>query len=388
MPTKSTVVTKKYDTIIQSMPKLNELIEGKVIEIGKNEIYIDIDGILTGIIRGPELYDESGEFSNLKKGDKITTTVIDLENEKGLVELSLRHASHQKAWNKLEEIAKDKKTITVKIIGANRGGLLIQYGKIQGFMPSSQLRSEHYPRVEMGDKNKILEKLKKFVNTDMDVKIITVDEKEEKLIVSGKEVASEQKKQASEKQYKVGDIIEGKITGLVDFGAFITFDKNQEGLIHISEIGWQRIDHPQDALSIGDKLKAKIIEITDDEKISLSIRNLIEDPWKKIKEKYKVGQIVKGKILKINPFGFFVEIDSKIHGLAHISEITSSTVKDIEKIAKIGDTFNFKIISIEAKDHRLGLSLLKAKSKELNKTPSETKTKNNKTSTKKQHEPR
>ncbi|MDA2935776.1 S1 RNA-binding domain-containing protein [Patescibacteria group bacterium AH-259-L05] len=364
MAVKQITIKKDYNTLIQSMPRVNELIEGEVIEIGKNEIYINIEGILTGVIRGPELYDESGEFSDLKKGDKVSTTVLELENEKGFVELSLRYASHQKAWNKLESIAKNKKTVMVKIIGANKGGLLIQYGKIQGFMPVSQLKHEHYPRVEGGDKNKILEKLKKFVGTEMEVKFITVDEKEEKLIVSEKEIASKQKKESKEKQYKVGDVVEGKITGLVDFGAFVTFDKNQEGLVHISEIGWQRIDHPQDILSIGDKVKIKIIEITEDGKISLSIRRLIEDPWKDIKERYSIGQKVKGKILKINAFGFFVELDSEIHGLAHVSEITAKPTKDLNKIAKTGDVLEFKIVSIEPKDHRLGLSLIKAKPKE------------------------
>lgn len=371
-------IKKDYSTLVQSMPKINELIEGKIIEIGKNEIYVDINGIFTGVIRGPELYDESGEFSNLKKGDKITTTVIDLENEKGLVELSLRHASHKKAWNNLEEIAKNQKTVPVKIINANKGGLLIQYGKIQGFMPVSQLKPEHYPRVEGGDKNKILEKLKKFINTKMDVKIITVDEKNEKIIFSEKQVTSKHVAESKEKKYKVDDIVEGKVTGLVDFGAFVTFDKNQEGLIHISEVGWQRIDHPQSVLSIGDKVKAKIIEITKDGKTSLSVRGLIEDPWNKIKERYSIGQKVKGKILKINPFGFFVELDPEIHGLAHISEITAKPIKDLKKIAKTGDVLEFKIVSIEPRDHRLGLSLIKAKPKEHSTPSSQTKVKKDK----------
>lgn len=374
MPSKQTTIKKDYNIFVQSMPKLDELIEGEVIEIGKNEIYISIGGIYTGVIRGPELYDETGEFSNLKKGDKISTTVLDLENEKGLLELSIRCASHQKAWDKLESIAKDKKTVTVKIIGANKGGLLIQYGKIQGFMPVSQLKSEHYPRVEGGDKNKILEKLKKFINIEIDIKIITVNEKEEKLIVSEKEVLSKQKEQAKEKKYNVGDVVEGKITGLVDFGAFVTFNKNREGLVHISEIGWQRIDRPQDLLSIGDKVKAEIIEITEDDKISLSIRRLIEDPWKKIKERYSIGQKVKGKVLKINPFGFFVELDPEIHGLAHISEITARPIKNLSEIAEIGSVLEFKIVSIEPENHRLGLSLIKAKPKEQNILPSQTKT--------------
>lgn len=350
---------KEYTTLIKSLPKINELIEGKVIEIGRNEVYLDIDGTTTGVIRGPELFDESGEFSNLKKGDKIVATVIDLENEKGLMELSFRYASHKKAWNNLEEIVKKQEPIIVKITSANKGGLIVHFGKIQGFLPVSQLKPEHYPRVEGGDKNKILEKLKSFAGQDMQVKIITVDEKDEKLIVSEKEISTIEKDKSVQKKYKVGDVIEGKISGLVDFGAFITFNKNQEGLVHISELAWQRIDHPQDIVTIGDKLKAEIIDITKDNKISLSIRKLVKDPWKKIKQKYSIGQQVEGKILKINPFGLFIELDPEIHGLAHISELSDKPIKDITKIANIDDVLKFKIVSIHPEDHRLGLSLIK-----------------------------
>ncbi len=349
---------KEYLQLIKSLPKINDLIEGKVIEIGRNEIYLDINGLTTGVVRGPELFDESGDFSNLKKGDKILATVIDLENEKGLIELSFRQASHKKAWNNLEEITKKEKPLLVKIADANRGGLIVHYGKIQGFLPVSQLKPEHYPRVEAGDKNKILEKLKTFVSKEMSVKIIALDEKSGKLIVSEKEVAPIEKK-AIYKKYKIGDIVQGKISGLVDFGAFITFDKTQEGLVHISELAWQRIDHPQDIVKTGDKVKAEIIGITEDGKISLSVRRLLKDPWKRVKEKYKAGQEVKGKVLKVNPFGLFVELDRDIHGLAHISELSDKPIRDISKIAKAGDILKFKIVSIEPEDHRLGLSLAK-----------------------------
>lgn len=357
---KNSSTKKDYLQLVKSFPRVGDLIEGTVIEIGRNEIYLDINGLTTGITRGPELFDESGDFSNLKKGDKISATVIDLENEKGLVELSFRQASHKKAWNNLEEIAKTEKPVPVKITEANKGGLIAYYGKIQGFLPVSQLKPEHYPRVEEGNKNRILEKLKEFVGKKMEVKIISIDEKSGKLIVSEKEIATA-KKRSVDKKYKVGDIVQGKVSGLVDFGAFITFDKNQEGLVHISELAWQRIDHPQDIVKISDKVKAEIIGITDDGKISLSIRRLIKDPWKNIKDKYKVGQKVKGKVLKVNPFGLFVELDPDIHGLAHISELSDRPVKDISKIAKAGDMLTFKIVSIEQDDHRLGLSLVQDK---------------------------
>ncbi|MBU4369534.1 S1 RNA-binding domain-containing protein [Patescibacteria group bacterium] len=351
---------KDYSQLIKSLPRLGDLIEGTVIEIGRNEIYLDINGLTTGVVRGPELFDESGEFSNLKKKDKISATVIDLDNEKGLIELSFRHASHKKAWNRLEDIAKGENSLLVKIVEANKGGLIILSGKIQGFLPVSQLKPEHYPRVNDGDKNKILEKLKNFINKEILVKIITIDEKNAKLIVSEKEV-DPSKKNFVHKNYKVGDIVKGKISGLVDFGIFVTFDKNQEGLVHISELAWQRIDHPQDVVKIGEEIKAEIIGITDDGKISLSIRRLLKDPWSTVKKKYKIGQKVKGKILKVNPFGLFVELDKNIHGLAHISELSKAPIKDISKVAKENDILDFKIVSIEPEDHRLGLSLVEGK---------------------------
>jgi len=352
---------KDYSQLIKSLPREGDLIEGKVITIGRNEIYLDINGITTGVVRGPELFDESGEFSDLKKGDTISATVLELENEKGLIELSFRQASHQKAWNHLEKLIKDEKLIEVEVMDANKGGLLVRYNKIQGFLPVSQLKPENYPRVESGDKNKILEKLKKFVGGKISVKIISLDEKDNKLIVSEKHATDTQQKKEINKKYKVGDVVEGKISGLVDFGAFITFDQDQEGLVHISELAWQRIDHPKDVVKEGQKTKAQIIGITDDGKISLSIRRLIKDPWENVNKKYKVGQKVKGKVLKTNLFGLFVELDENIHGLAHISELSEKPVKDVSQIAQPGDVLTFKIVSIEPEDHRLGLSLIKEK---------------------------
>ncbi|OQX71667.1 hypothetical protein B6D52_00610 [Candidatus Parcubacteria bacterium 4484_255] len=352
------VKKKDYFQIIKLLPKLNELVEGKVVEIGRNEIYLDLNGITTGVVRGIELLDESGDFSNLKKGDKILATVVELENEKGLVELSFRSASHKKIWNELEKIAQNKKNIKVKITAANKGGLIVKYGKIQGFLPVSQLKNENYPRVEGGDKNKILEKLKKFVGQEITVKIITIDEKNNTLVVSEKNTDKVPEKGIINK-YKVGDIIDGKISGLVDFGAFITFGQGQEGLIHISELAWRRIDHPKDVVQIGDKVKAEIIDITEQGKISLSIKKTIDDPWLNINKKYKLGQKVKGKVLKINPFGLFVELDPLIHGLAHISELSEKPIKNISEIAQVGDILNFRIVSIEPENHRLGLSLKK-----------------------------
>lgn len=224
-----------------------------------------------------------------------------------------------------------------------------------GFLPTSQLSPQYYPRVEDGNKNKILEKLKSLVNKTLKVKIIDIDEREDKLIVSEKEVWKDKQKDALE-NYKVGDMVEGIVSGITNFGIFVKFGKNLEGLVHISELGWQRIDHPKNIFKIKDKVKAEIIDIGD-EKIFLSLKKLMPDPWKKVVEKYKIGDMVRGKVLKINPFGLFVELDQDIHGLAHISELSNKPIKSPHEIAKAGDILDFKILSIEPEEHRLGLSL-------------------------------
>jgi len=341
------------------LPKVGDLIEGTVISASKNEVHVDYNGIATGVVRGREIYDESDENTGLKIGDKVTATVMELENENGEMELSFRFAGHQQAWDKLKELQDGEETVDTKVIDANRGGLMIKVGNVIGFMPVSQLSVEHYPRVEGGDKNKILSHLKDFVGKSLKTKIIDANEADDKLIVSEK-AAFEEKQLKNIAKYKIGDVVEGVITGVVDFGAFVEFGDNLEGLVHISELAWQRIDNPRDIIKVGDKIKAEIIEI-EGSKISLSIKKLNKDPWQDIEKKYKVGDIVEGKVIKINPFGAFVELDQDIHGLVHISELSlkkdePSTEPD-KQLLEINKTYNFKIISIEPEDHRLGLSI-------------------------------
>ena len=337
------------------LPKVGDVIKGKVINASKAEVCLDIDGIKTGIVRGRELYNESEEYGHLKVGDTVEATVVELENEKGELELSFRYAGQQKAWDSLKDLLKKGEVISTKITDANKGGLMTKIGHIVGFLPVSQLVPEHYPRVEGGDKNKILEFLRKFINQNLRVKVIDVDEKEEKLIVSEK-AAWEEAQEKVVSKYKVGDKIKGKVTAVTDFGVFVEFDKKMEGLVHISELAWQRIEDPRDFIKVGEQIEAEIINI-EGTKIFLSMKKLKDDPWKHIHEKYKVNDIVNGKVLKTNPFGLFVELDPDIHGLAHISELSDKPISDLAEIAKINDVLKFKIISIDPNNHRLGLSI-------------------------------
>ncbi len=358
--TKKTTSGSEFEKLLNEnkslqLPKVGDVIKGTVINASKNEVRLDIDGIKTGVIRGRELYNESEEYGNLKPGDTVEATVIELENEKGEMDLSFRYAGQQKAWEHLQDLMKKEEVISVKVIDANKGGLMVKVGHTNGFLPVSQLIPEHYPRVEGGDKNKILEFLRKFIGQLLKVKVIDVDQKEDKLIVSEKAAWEEAQEKAVSK-FKVGDIVKGKITAVTDFGAFVEFDDKMEGLIHISELAWQRIDDPRDIIKVGDKIEAEIINI-EGTKIFLSMKKLKEDPWKNINKKYKVGDTVKGTVIKANPFGLFVELDKDIHGLAHISELSNKPIENLNEIAKAGDVLDFKIISIEPNHHRLGLSL-------------------------------
>ncbi len=337
------------------IPKIGDLVEGKIIVVSKNEVRLDIDSLTTGIVRGRELFDESGEYTTLKLGDLVQATVLEPENENGEMELSFRRAGHQKAWDKLEDLKSQSGIVKVKVVDANKGGLMVKLGHVPGFLPVSQLTVEHYPRVEGGDKGRILELLKKFISQNLEVKIITVDEAEEKLIVSERAAWEEQQKGKLDK-YQPGAVVEGEVSGVVDFGCFVKFDDGLEGLVHISELAWQRIDEPNEVVKVGQRVKAKIINV-EGSKISLSLRRLIEDPWKNVKDKYKVGDKVKGKVLKVNPFGLFVELDNEIHGLAHISELSDKSIQDAAQVAKVGDQIEFKVISLDPQEHRLGLSI-------------------------------
>ncbi|MFH1187313.1 MAG: S1 RNA-binding domain-containing protein [bacterium] len=354
---------KLLDNSPVKIPKKGDIVKGKIVNISNKEVNVDIENLTTGVIRGRELFNESEEYGKLQIGDEVEATVLEEENERGEMELSFRFAGQQKAWDGLREFLETGKIIEVVITDANKGGLMVRVQNIMGFLPVSQLSPEHYPRVQGGDRGKILEKLKRYVNQKFSVKVIDVNEKEEKVIVSEKIAWEETQKDVIDK-YKVGDDVEGKVAAVTDFGVFIKFGDSEdlEGLIHISELAWQRIDNPSDIIEVGQTVKAQIINIQGS-KIFLSIKKLIEDPWINVEKKYQIGQVVKGKILKINHFGFFVELDKDIHGLAHLSELAEKSDKKPTEIAKPGDIMDFTILTIEPKVHRLGLSLKGAKPK-------------------------
>ena len=334
--------------------KAGDMVEGALISVGKNEVYVDLEGYGIGVVLGRELYDDEATLSALKPGDKIFVSVVEPENKEGIVELSLRQAGQERVWQTLRDKMESKEVVRSKILEANKGGLMVEINNVMGFLPVSQLSLEHYPRVEDGDKNRILSVLQSYIGQLFDVQIITADNAEEKLIVSEKAVF-EKEMENRLGQLKLGMVVEGAITGVVDFGAFVKFGE-LEGLVHISELAWQRIENPKDIVKVGQKVTAKVISI-DKGRVSLSIKQLLEDPWLEAVKKYQIGQAVTGKVAKIMPFGVFVELDKDIQGLAHVMELSHATIKNPEEVLKVGEDKEFKIISIEPAEHRLGLSI-------------------------------
>ena len=342
--------------------RVGEIVEGKIIGLGQSSVYLDLGPMGTGIIFGREFYNSRNELKKHKMGDGINAKIVDLENEDGYIELSLSEAGKDIGWEALREKKEKGETIKVKVVGANKGGLLVEAEGLQGFLPVSQLSPEHYPRVEGADKEKILERLQQLVGEELEVKIFDVTPKEEKLIFSEKATDTEKLKEVL-KDYTVGDVVEGEITGVVDFGAFMKFkpetseeeSPEMEGLIHISELDWQLIEDPSEVVEVGQSVKAKIIEITEDGRISLSLKALKKDPWLDIESKFKKEDVIKGKVTKINPFGAFIEVAPKIQGLVHISEFGTKT--KMEEQLEIGKEYKFEVLQIEPREHRMTLKL-------------------------------
>jgi len=344
-----------------SLPKVGETVKGKVISVDKGEVRIDIPNITTAIVRGRELFNEDPQYASLKPGDEVEGIVVDQENENGELELSFKIAGLQRVWDNMRDWMNKGTTIKSKVLAANKGGLMMKVGALSGFMPVSQLNPDHYPRVTGGDKNRILEKLQELNGKNLEVKVIDVKEEEEKLIVSEKAVWEDAQKAVLE-AYKVGDIVDGEVSAITSFGVFLKFGDGLEGLVHISEIAWQRIDHPKDMLKVGDRVKAQIIQL-DHSKIYLSIKRLVDDPWKQVKDKFKIGDEVTGQILKVEPFGLMVGLDDEIHGLAHISELSDTPIDNISDKFKVGEDKEFIVVSLEPAVHRLGLRLKGVKGK-------------------------
>jgi small subunit ribosomal protein S1 len=331
-----------------------EVVEGVVTAVKKNEVWIDLGARGVGVV----LRREIGYGQNLEVDQKITVSVVDPEMEEGYALLSMKRAVKDRGWDELQRLFDANEIVEVMPYDANRGGLLVELEGIRGFLPVSQLAAGHYPRVSGADKDEILQKLHALTNKPLRVRVLDVSRKDNKLIFSEKEAVKDDL-QARFSELKVGDEVEGVITGVIDFGAFVNVD-GIEGLIHISEISWERVDNPRNYVKVGEDVKAKIIAI-DKDRLSLSLKQMTEDPWLEQIKTFKVGDVIEGKVTRITPFGAFVQLSPSVEALVHVSEMSDDEAVDPEKLFRLNEKKQFKVLDIDSESRKIALSLKEAK---------------------------
>lgn len=334
-------------------PKEGEVISGTIEKIEKKNILVNVNNQFTGLVISKEL-GNSVDFEALEAGQPIDVMVLGDSIERGLLILSLKRANQIKSLNALTSNFETGEVMTVRASEANKGGLLVDIDGLKGFIPVSQLTPLHYPRVEGADPEKILEHLNGLLEVDFQVRVINVDDGGKKIIFSEKAAIAEQRTKALE-TLKQGDIVEWVVSGILSYGLFVTFE-GLEGLVHVSEIDWGHVNNPGKFAKVGMKVKVKVIGL-DSEKISLSIKQLKENPWDVLSKKVKTGDTIKAPISRISQFGAFMDLDGGIQGLIHLSEISHGVVKDIREHVKVGEEVEAKIINFEPTKKRIGLSL-------------------------------
>lgn len=369
------VLLRRYPVYL---PRQGETVEATIMSKQRGRVWFDL-GFFTGILYGKELQESREALKNLKEGDRVMVKILELENEDGLAELSLYAAGREKVWEELERARGEKQKLTLSVSEANKGGLVLEWRGIKGFLPVSQLAPDHYPVVEGGDKQKIFEELQRFLGRELEVYVLDVNQKENKLIFSERSKESVVSDIDLVSAFAVGDVIQdAEITGIVDFGLFVKLNKGPaqpddsghsgrpalpdesrgrqiEGLVHISEVDWSLVENLFERFSVGDKIAVKIIGI-EREKISLSIKALKPDPWKEAP--LEKGMIKEGRVIKLAPIGAFVEIMPGISGLAHISEFGS--YEKMEAAVEIGKTYPFQISLFDPEHHKLALAWISA----------------------------
>jgi small subunit ribosomal protein S1 len=349
-----------------------DIVSGTVLEIRPGELVIDIGGRSEGVVSGRELKLEGEKFEK-KPGESVLVYVIKPENEEGQIELSIRRTGTARKWQELTDARDSDKPIKVEVLEANTGGVIVSIGGgLRGFVPSSQLKNNRIYSDSVFDNKEdatkqLQSKLAELIGEELEVKVIEIDKEKNRVILSEKLVYSEadiKQRNSTLTNLKVGDVLEGVITGIAPFGLFVNA-QGLEGLVHLSEISWDKVANPADFFKIGDKVQVQVIGLQENGKrVAYSIKRLQQDPWKDIVGRYKMGQIVDGEVKSLADYGAFVKIEDGLNGLIHISELSNKLVRNPSDIVKVGQKIKVMIISISDEDRHLGLSLKRIESKE------------------------
>jgi len=341
--------------IEDSMKKVSrgDIVKGKVIEILDKEVVVSIGHLADGIISMDEISNESFENLNeiIKVGDEINVMVIKTDDGEGNLVLSKKRADQVVVWDELQQIHDKEEIITVKPSEVVKGGVVANYKGIRAFIPASQL-SMHY-----------VEDLNTFIGSDLEVKLIEYNKEKKKIIFSRKIVETKEaeiKKQEILSTIKKGQKYKGIVRRLVNFGAFVDIG-GVDGLIHINELSWSNVKHPSEVVNVNDVVEVYVINFDLEKgKIALGLKDVNDSPWTNIKDKYREGQIVEGKVMKLMTFGAFVKIETGLEGLVHISQISEERIQKPEDKLTVGDNLKVKILSIDEKGKKLSLSIKEA----------------------------
>ncbi|MCL4560740.1 MAG: S1 RNA-binding domain-containing protein [Chloroflexi bacterium] len=339
-------------------PLQGEIRTGVIASISQSQILVSVGTKSEGVITGKELEAiPPPELSELKVGQEIPVYVVNPEDQSGNLVLSYIRAREEVSWKDAEKLLSTSETFHGSITGFNKGGLIVPLGTLRGFVPASQISLSR--RVSLSGETPE-QRWSKMVNEPIDVRVIEVDRERRRLILSERAASTETRESLKERvieELKEGEVRTGRVTSLADFGAFVNIS-GADGLVHLSEISWERIQHPSEVLKVGQEVKVKVISIDREKKrIGLSIRQMLEDPWAHQVSQYQVGQLVEGTITRLTKFGAFARLESDLEGLIHISEISEKRIEHPREVLHEGDVVTLRVIKIDAENHRIGLSL-------------------------------
>jgi small subunit ribosomal protein S1 len=345
------------------LPQPGEIRTGMIASISQSQILVSIGAKSEGVVSGRELDQLTAEERDaLKVGQEVHVFVINAEDQNGNVVLSLKRAQEQLSWENVDKLLANDEVIESKIIGFNKGGLIVGVEGLRGFVPSSQISALRRSQ-STGETPE--QRWQKMIGQPISVRVVEVDRERRRLILSERAASTESRQSIKERvieELEEGKTYTGRVTSLANFGAFININ-GADGLVHLSELSWDHIDHPREVLEVGQEVKVKVINVDKEKKrIGLSVRALQEDPWRSRVEKYSVGQLVEGVITRLTKFGAFARLEGDIEGLIHISEIAEHRIEHPKEVLKEGEVKSLRVIRIDADQHRIGLSLRKVDS--------------------------
>jgi small subunit ribosomal protein S1 len=362
----------QMQTLLDQQPgepqvKKGDILEGVIAQTTPTEILVDLGLKSEGVISGKELERMDRDMlDRLKVGEKVLAYVLIPEDKNGNVVLSLTRAAEEQDWRRAEELRQSGEVFSGKVDGYNKGGLIVRFGRVRGFVPESQVSRERRRRAEGNDPQ---EKWGQMRGEEILVKVLEVDRSRNRLILSEREAAPlvrEQQKERLLDELQVGDVKTGRVKSLADFGAFVDVG-GADGLVHLTELSWKHVTHPREVLKVGQPVEVEVISIDRERKrIGLSIKRREEDPWMAIARQYQIGQLVQGTITKLTKFGAFARLvdNPEIEGLIHISELADHRVNHPRDVVSEGESLALRVVKIEPQQRRMGLSLKRVSSPE------------------------